>query len=213
MDDKKDNKNPFQNNEESEETLNTQETEHKEENKEENKIQQEADVDSTEDSNEDPNKDSNKESKDSYKEKYEELNNKYLRLAADFDNFRKRTIQEKQDLSEFTTCEVLKKVVQILDTFERANEHLKNIEEPKTLKEGYDVVYKQFIDTLKKLGLEEIEAIGKEFDPQEHEAITQVESDEIEAGHVALVAQKGYKYNKRIVRPAFVGVAKKKEDE
>ena len=194
-----DNKNPFKEDEQI---------------KEEQQEQQEQQNTAEEQNNEDENTPQENEKKeDDYKEKYEELNNKYLRLAADFDNFRKRTIQEKQDLSEFTTCEVLKKIVQILDTFERANEHLKNIEECKTLKEGYDVVYKQFVDTLQKIGMKEIEALGQVFNPNEHEAITQVPTDEYEPDTIAVVAQKGYKLDERIIRPALVGVAKKKEDE
>ena len=153
------------------------------------------------------------ENKDEYKEKYEDLNNKYIRLAADFDNFRKRTIQEKEDLSKYATVEVLKKITTVLDTFDRAREQLKEIDNCQTVKDSYDVAYKQFIETLKKIGMEEIEALGKEFNPNEHEAITQIPTDEFEPDMVAVVAQKGYKLNDKVIRPALVGVAKKKEDE
>jgi len=149
---------------------------------------------------------------DEYKEKYEDLNNKYLRLAADFDNFRKRTIQEKEELSKYASCEVLKKLTTVLDTFDRAQEHLKEIDNCQTVKESYDVAIKQLIETLKKCGMEEIEALGKEFNPNEHEAITQVPTSEFEPDTVAFVAQKGYKMGDRVIRPALVGVAKK-EDE
>ena len=150
---------------------------------------------------------------DDFEAKYEDLNNKYLRLAADFDNFRKRTLQEKEDLSKYAAAEVLKKITAVLDTFDRAQEHLKEIDNCQTVKEGYEVAYKQLLDTLKKCGMEEIEALGKEFNPNEHEAITQVPTDEFEPDTVAFVAQKGYKLADRILRPALVGVAKKKEDE
>ena len=153
------------------------------------------------------------EAKDEYKEKYEDLNNKYIRLAADFDNFRKRTIQEKEELSKYATVEVLKKIATVLDTFDRAKEQLKEIDNCQTVKDGYEGAYKQFIDTLTKIGMEEIEALGKEFNPNEHEAITQIPTDEYEPDTVAVVAQKGYKLQDRIIRPALVGVAKKKEDE
>ena len=146
-------------------------------------------------------------------EKYEELNNKYIRLAADFDNFRKRTTQEKEELSKYTTAEVLKKLTTSLDTFDRAKEGLKDIEDVVKVKEGYEVAYKQLLDTLTKIGLAEIEALGKPFNPNEHEAITQVPTDEYEPDTVAVVAQKGYKYQDKIVRPALVGVAKNKENE
>ena len=145
--------------------------------------------------------------------KYEELNNKYIRLAADFDNFRKRTQQEKEELSKYTTAEVLKKITYSLDTFDRAKEHLENVEDVKKVNEGWEIAYKQLLDTLNKIGLTEIDAIGKPFDPNEHEAITQVETEEFEPDTVALIAQKGYKYQDKIVRAALVGVAKKKENE
>jgi len=151
--------------------------------------------------------------KDDFEVKYEDLNNKYLRLAADFDNFRKRTIQEKEDLSKYAAVEVLKKLTIVLDTFDRASEHLKDIDNCQTVKESYEVAIKQFVETLKKCGMEEIEAMGKEFNPNEHEAITQVPTNDFEPDTVAFVAQKGYKMGDRIIRPALVGVAKSIEEE
>ena len=127
--------------------------------------------------------------------------------------FRKRTIQEKEDLAKYAASEVLKKLTTVLDTFDRAAEHLKDIDNCQTVKESYEVAIKQFVGTLKKCGMEEIEALGKEFNPNEHEAITQVPTSEFEPDTVAFVAQKGYKMGDRIIRPALVGVAKKKEDE
>ncbi|MBQ4646472.1 MAG: nucleotide exchange factor GrpE [Candidatus Gastranaerophilales bacterium] len=189
-----DNKNPFQE-EEIKENIEETSTEENAENKEEaaqEEIQEEAQND--------------------FEAKYEDLNNKYLRLAADFDNFRKRTIQEKEDLSKYASCEVLKKLTTVLDTFDRASEHLKNIDNCQTVKESYEVAIKQLIETLKKCGMEEIEALGKVFNPNEHEAITQVPTSEFEPDTIAFVAQKGYKMGDRIIRPALVGVAKK-EDE
>ena len=79
------------------------------------------------------------EEKDNFEIKYEDLNNKYLRLAADFDNFRKRTIQEKEDLSKYAASEVLKKLTVVLDTFDRAQEHLKDVDNCQTVKESYEV--------------------------------------------------------------------------
>ena len=145
--------------------------------------------------------------------KLEELNNKYIRLAADFDNFRKRTALEKEELSKYTTVELLKKITSSLDTFDRAQDSLKDIDNAQTIKEGYEMAYKQLLDTLSKIGLVEIEALGQPFNPSEHEAITQVPTDEYEPDTLAVVAQKGYKYQDKIVRPALVGVAKNKENE
>lgn len=143
--------------------------------------------------------------------KYDDLNNKYIRLAADFDNFRKRTQAEKEELSQFTIVSVLKQITGVLDTFDRAQEHLKEVEDCKTVKEGYEVAYKQLSDTLKKIGLEEIDCLGKPFNPNEHEAVTQIPTEEYKPDNVAVVMQKGYKLGKRVVRPALVGVATKKE--
>lgn len=187
-----DNKNPF----EEQETVNENElTEEQADNQEENIVEIEEKVPEAEDT------------------KYEELNNKYIRLAADFDNFRKRTASEKEELSKYTTVELLKKIASSLDTFDRAQESLKDIEDVKKVKEGWEVAYKQLVDTLTKIGLTEIEALGTAFNPNEHEAITQVATDEYDSDTVAIVAQKGYKYKDKIVRPALVGVAKNKENE
>jgi len=151
--------------------------------------------------------------KNNLEEQLEELNNKYLRLAADFDNFRKRTATEKQELLKYGASEVLKKILVVLDTFDRAKESLKDIDNCQTVKESYEVAFKQLLDTLKKIGVEEIEALGKEFDPNCHEAVTQIPTDEYEPDCVAAVVQKGYKLSDKILRPALVGVAKKKENE
>ena len=151
--------------------------------------------------------------KEDFEQKYEDLNNKYIRLAADFDNFRKRTVQERQELLKYGASEVLSKLTSVLDTFDRAKDSLKDIDNCEKVKESYEVAYKQLLDTLKKVGLQEIEALGKEFNPNEHEAITQVQTDEFDEDHVAVVAQKGYKLADKVLRPALVGVAKKKENE
>lgn len=144
-------------------------------------------------------------------EKFNALNNNYIRLAADFDNYRKRTIQEKEALTTYIQGEVLKKLTGVLDTFDRAKESLKDIEDCKTVKDSYEVAFKQLIEALKKMGLSEIEALNKPFDPNMHEAVTQVPTDEFEPDTVAVVMQKGYKLDDRVLRPALVGVAKPKE--
>ena len=116
-------------------------------------------------------------------------------------------------MATFATIAVLKKIAAVLDTFDRAKDQLKEIEDCKVVKDSYEVAYKQLIDTLNKIGMQEIEALGKEFNANEHEAITQIPTDEYEPDMVAVVAQKGYKLNDKIIRPALVGVAKKKENE
>ena len=191
-----DNKNPFK----EEENIQEETNEVKEELQEE-KLEEAAELQEE------------KVSQEGFEEKYNDLNNKYLRLAADFDNFRKRTLQEKEELSKYATAEVLKKITVVLDTFDRASEQLKDIDNCQTVKESYEGAIKQLFETLKKIGLEEIEAMGKEFNPNEHEAITQVPTNEFPADTVAFVAQKGYKLGDRVIRPALVGVAKEVEEE
>jgi molecular chaperone GrpE len=151
--------------------------------------------------------------KDDFEQKYEDLNNKYIRLAADFDNFRKRTQSEKEALAKYACADVLSKLTVVLDTFDRAAESLKDVDNCETVKQSYEVAYKQLVDILKKVGLEELEAIGKEFNPNEHEAISQLATDEFEPNTVAYVAQKGYKMGDKIIRPALVAVAKEKEND
>ncbi len=151
------------------------------------------------------------EDKNDFEEKYNELNNKYIRLAADFDNFRKRTQSEKEELTKYAQGEILKKIISALDTFDRAREQLNDIEDCKTVKESYEVAYKQLLDLLSKAGLTEIDALGKEFNPNDHEAVTQILTDEYEPDTVAAVMQKGYKMADRVLRPAMVGVARAKE--
>ena len=196
------NKNPFDDNKETSEETSEEATENVEENTEE-KIEEEIKEEIEEETSKE----------DDLIAKYDELNNKYLRLAADFDNFRKRTAQEKQDLLKYGASEVLSKIVGVLDTFDRAKESLKDIDNSKTIKDSYELSYKQLLDTLKKVGMEEIEALGKEFNPTEREAVTQIPTDEYEPDCVAAVVQKGYKLLDKVIRPALVGVAKKKENE
>lgn len=187
--------------------------ENPEEQNQEEKIEDVNNVSNEETNEEEKSSENEENEKSEWEIKYEDLNNKYIRLAADFDNFRKRTLQEKEELSKFTTVQILNKIASVLDTFDRAQEHLKDIENCQTVKDSYEVAYKQFLDTLKKIGMEEIEAIGKTFNPNEHEAITQVPTNEFEPDTIAYVAQKGYKLDDRVIRPALVGVAKKLEDE
>ncbi len=141
----------------------------------------------------------------------DDLNNKYLRMAADFDNYRKRQMQERESLLKYGAAETMTKLLAVLDTFERAGESLKDVEDVKSVKEGYEVAYKQLLDTLKKAGLETIEALGAEFDPNLHEAIAQTPTNEHPDNTVISQMQKGYKLGDRVLRPALVNVALNEE--
>ena len=117
----------------------------------------------------------------------------YIRLAADFDNFRKRQEQEREGLLKYGAEDTLKKLLHVVDTFERAQKSFKEIDDPEKLKESFDAVQKQFMDALEKLGVEKIETVGKEFDPNLHEAIMQTPTEEHPDRTVIAELQSGYK--------------------
>ncbi len=140
-----------------------------------------------------------------------DLNNKYIRMAADFDNYRKRQAQERESLLKYGAAETMTKLLTVLDTFERAKESLKDIDDARSVKESYEVAFKQLLDTLKKAGLETIDALGAEFDPNLHEAIAQTPTNEHPDNTVISQMQTGYKLGDRVLRPALVNVALNEE--
>ena len=144
-------------------------------------------------------------------QKYDTLNQQYLRLAADFENYRKRQEHEREDLLKFGTENALKKMIEVLDNFERGKKALESVEDCVKVKESFDLVHKQTIDALKKLGLEEIETEGKEFDPNFHDAVMQTPTSEHPEHTVINELQKGYKMGDKILRPALVNVATSQE--
>lgn len=138
---------------------------------------------------------------------FDNLNNQYLRLAADFDNFRKRQVSEREDLLKYGAQESLTKMIEVLDNFDRAKQAIENLEDVNQVKESFDLIYKQTIDTLAKLGLEPIEAQGKEFDPNFHDAVMQTPTNEHAPNTVIAELQKGYKLGDKVLRPSLVNVA------
>lgn len=141
------------------------------------------------------------------REKYDTLNNQYIRLAADFDNYRKRQEQEHENLLKYGKEQVIAKMIEIVDNFERGEKTLLKIEDCQQVKDSFNLIHKQFLETLKKLGLEEIEAEGKEFDPNLHDAVMQTPTTEHPEHTIINVLQKGYKLGDKVVRPALVNVA------
>lgn len=141
------------------------------------------------------------------KEAYEKLNNQYLRLAADFDNYRKRQESEREALIKYGMEQALKKMIEVADNFTRAEKAMEKIEDCDKAKESFSVLHKQFKDSLDKLGLEEIKAEGETFDPNIHEAVMQVPTDEHPEDTVIQEMQKGYKYGEKVLRPAIVSVS------
>ena len=140
-------------------------------------------------------------------EEYDKLNQQYIRLAADFDNYRKRQEQERENLIKFGTEVALKGLLEVLDNFERGEKALENVEDCEKVKESFNLVHKQVYDTLNKLGLEEIKAIGEEFDPNFHEAVMQTLTNENAENNVIAERQKGYKLGDKVLRPTLVNVA------
>jgi len=142
-------------------------------------------------------------------EKYNQLHNQYIRLAADFDNFRKRTEQEREALLKYGAESTLKKMLDVLDNFDRGLKAIETVEDCEKVKECYNLAYKNFNDVLLKAGLEKIEAEGQVFDPNFHEAVMQTPSDEIEENTIVAELQKGYKLGDKVLRPTLVNVAVK----
>ena len=140
-------------------------------------------------------------------EAYDKLNQQYIRLAADFDNYRKRQEQERESLVKYGTENALKKMLEVLDNFERGQKALEGVEDSEKIKECFQLVHKQVWDTLSKLGLEEIKAVGEEFDPNFHEAVMQTPPTEHPEHTVINELQKGYKVGDKILRPTLVNVA------
>ncbi len=130
---------------------------------------------------------------------------KYMRLMADFQNFKKRTAKEKQDIYAYGNEKLIISMLEVLDNFDRA------IDQGSTdtkFAQGMDMIYEQFMGVLKKAGLSEIEALGADFDPNFHSAVMMEDTDEYESGKVSGVVAKGYTLNDKVIRPSMVKVAK-----
>ncbi len=140
------------------------------------------------------------------KAKIDELNDKCLRQMAEFENFRKRTDKEKEAMFETGAKSVIEKILPVIDNFERGFDALTDEDKDSKFAEGMKMIYKQLMDELDKIQVKPIEAVGKEFDPNLHNAVMQTESDEYESGIVAQELQKGYTYRDQVVRHSMVAV-------
>ncbi len=143
-------------------------------------------------------------------DKYQELHKKYLRLAADFENYKKRLAKEKADTIAYANEDLIKALLNVLDNLERALEHAEsNDEASSSVVEGVILVHKQFISCLEKFGVDLIDTSkGAEFDPRIHQAIERVESNEVTPGLLLSEMLKGYTLKERLLRPALVVVSK-----
>ncbi|MBE7703201.1 MAG: nucleotide exchange factor GrpE [Cyanobacteria bacterium SIG28] len=147
------------------------------------------------------------EEKNPWQEKYETLNNQYLRLAADFDNYRKRQEQERENLLKYGAENTVKKLIEVLDNFDRGLKAIETVDDCDKVKECYNLAYKNFNDVLAKIGLEVIKAEGEEFDPNLHEAVMRTPTDEKPENTIIAELQKGYKLGDKVLRPTLVNVA------
>ena len=140
------------------------------------------------------------------RDKITSLEDKVKRQMAEFDNFRKRTTKEKEQMFSMGEKSVIEKMLPVVDNFERGLAAVPEAEKGGALASGMEMIYKQMMKQLEDLGVKPIEAVGKEFDTNFHNAVMQVESDELETGIVAQEFQKGYTYHDTVIRHSMVGV-------
>ena len=136
-------------------------------------------------------------------EEDEAVNTKYLRLMADFQNFKRRVEKEKSDIYAYANEKLVSQLLDVIDNFERA---LLHEEADDSYVEGMKMIFKQLTGVLEKAGLEEINALGEEFDPNFHNAVMTEDNDDYDSGKVTEVMQKGYLLNKKVIRPSMVKV-------
>lgn len=140
------------------------------------------------------------------KEELEAEQNKYLRLLADYDNFKRRSQKDRQDAEKFRSQSLLVDLLPVLDNFDRALSVETKSEESASLLKGVEMVQKSLIEAVKREGLEEIKALGEPFDPNFHQAVMQEKDETAEPGIVLMELQKGYTLKGRVLRPAMVKV-------
>ena len=199
-----------------EETVDTEENKAAEESAEETKTEDSAETENAQDteaaSEETDTKEKKdgifgkKKKKDKKDEKIEELTDRLTRQMAEFDNFRKRSEKEKSQMFDMGAKSIIEKVLPIVDNFERGLAAVPEEQKDDAFVTGMDKVYKQLMTEFDSIGVKPIEAVGQEFNPDLHNAVMQVESEEFEPGIVAQELQKGYMYKDTVVRHSMVAV-------
>lgn len=139
---------------------------------------------------------------------YEELSNRYIRLQADFNNFKKRIEKEKESLYQYAAQEIITSLLPVMDNFDRALKVDTKETTVDNFYQGIDMVYNQLLESLKENGLEEINSVGEKFDPNYHHAVAQEENTDYEENVVIEVFLKGYKVKDKVIRPSMVKVSK-----
>lgn len=140
------------------------------------------------------------------KDELEAEQNKYLRLLADYDNFKRRTQKDREISAKFRSQSLLTDLLPVLDNFERALAVEANSEDAASIMKGVEMVQKSLLEAVKREGLEEIKAVGEPFDPNFHQAVMQEKDEDAEPGTVLQELQKGYTLKGRVLRPAMVKV-------
>lgn len=140
-------------------------------------------------------------------EKADDGNEKYVRLMAEFQNYKKRVAKEKNDIREYATEKLVMELLPVLDNFERALAASAE-DDPAGYAKGMELIFTQMVTELQKSGLAEVEAEGQDFDPTKHNAVMTEENEELESGKVSKVLQKGYALNDKVIRPSMVAVTK-----
>ncbi|MCF8224454.1 MAG: nucleotide exchange factor GrpE [Bacteroidales bacterium] len=142
---------------------------------------------------------------DELEEKLADLQDKYLRLSAEYDNYRKRTLKEKIDMQEAVKEDVFVKILPVIDDLERALESIESAKEIEAVKQGMDLIYIKFTNFLNQQGVKEIDALGKELNTDQHEAVTKISVEsKKKKGKVVDVIEKGYMLKERVIRFAKV---------
>jgi molecular chaperone GrpE len=142
-----------------------------------------------------------------------EHHDRLLRLAADFENYKKRAAREKEDWTKFANEDLIRAILPFIDNLERAVNHAQKVADTGVLIEGVRLTIQQILQSLNKFGLSSFQSVGKPFDPTVHEAMLVIETDQHEPNQVVEEFQKGYYLNDRLLRPATVSVSKSPEKE
>lgn len=171
-----------------------------------NDISEETEEETIEETAAEPEKDDT----DKLKKSLEEANDKYIRLYADFENFKKVTAKNKEDLLKYANEDIMSDILTVIDHLELALQHSTGNETSSSLSEGVELTLKELKGVLEKHGLVRIDAMGKPFDPAVHHAMSQIETEEAEEDTVVKEFRKGYMLRDRVLRAPLVGVAKKK---
>lgn len=199
-----------------EEKVDTEETQAAEESAEETKAEDAAETENAQDTEATSEETDTKEKKDGIfgkkkkkdkkDEQIEDLNDRLRRQMAEFDNFRKRSEKEKSQMFDMGAKSIIEKVLPVVDNFERGLAAVPEEQKDDAFVTGMDKVYKQMMTEFDSIGVKPIEAVGQEFNPDLHNAVMQVESEEFEPGIVAQELQKGYMYKDTVVRHSMVAV-------